>query len=61
LRLAEAMGKETANIHLGSRDQVLPVLNHLKKQPKKWLKRASETMAEAVRGDFEKYRETSDS
>jgi len=56
LRLAEAMGRETANIHLGSRDQILSVINHLENLPKKWLRKACATMADEVRTDFEKYK-----
>jgi len=59
-RLSEAMGRETANIHLGSREQMLNVLNHIEKLPKKWLKKACEVMAEEVTDDFEKFRNSSE-
>ena len=58
LRLVEAMGRETGNIHLGSQDSTLDVLKHLGKLPKKWLKKACQTMSEEVRDDFKKYRES---
>ena len=58
LRLVEAMGRETANIHLGSDDSTLDVLKHLGKLPKKWLKKSCETMSEEVRDDFKKYRDS---
>ena len=58
LRLVEAMGRETANIHLGSGESTLDVLQHLAKLPKKWLKKASLTMSAEIRDDFRKYRES---
>lgn len=58
MRLVEAMGRETANIHLGSDEATLDVLKHLGKLPKKWLKKACLTMSEKVRDDFKEYRES---
>ena len=55
LRLMEAMGAETANIHLGSHDPIQKVLDHLNAQPKKWLKKACEAMTIELRGDFKEF------
>ena len=54
LRLLQAMGWETANIHLGS---VTPrVLRaDLKKRPRGWLLEAARKMAKAVTADFQDY------
>ena len=43
-RLLYAMGWETANIHLGSRDRHSRVLRDLKKRPARWLHHASKAM-----------------
>jgi len=42
------MGWETANIHLGNRTAVPAVLKDLRGRKPKWLRQASQTMAEAV-------------
>jgi uncharacterized protein (DUF2252 family) len=52
LRLLEAMGWETANIHLGSRDEVGRVRTHLKKLKPGWLYSAAKEMLQAVTKDF---------
>jgi hypothetical protein len=55
LRLLNAMGWETANIHLGSaRGRVL--LADLKKRKRGWLLEAARAMEKAVKADFEAYR-----
>jgi hypothetical protein len=58
LRLVEAMGKETANIHLGSREAIPSVLKHLDGLPHKWLRKACEAMADEVRRDFKDFQRT---
>ena len=55
-RLLGAMGFETANIHRGSPNEVDAIRNHLGGLPKKWLKKASKTMADIVEDEFEEYR-----
>ena len=52
LRLLNAMGWETANIHLGSPSGRKSVLRHLQKQKEKWLHHAAEAMLQAVRADW---------
>ena len=53
-RLLQAMGWETANIHLGSA-QARTIQNDLKKRPRGWLMNAARRMEKAVRADFEDY------
>ena len=52
LRLLFAMGRETANVHLGSRSARKPILEHIRKQKGKWLHRATLEMLDAVRADW---------
>ncbi|MGB8064396.1 MAG: DUF2252 family protein [Candidatus Sulfotelmatobacter sp.] len=52
MRLLNAMGFETANIHLGTRTARKPILAHMKKQKGKWLHQATEQMLNAVRADW---------
>ncbi len=52
LRLLEAMGWETANIHLGSRNAVANVRSHLKKLKPGWLYGAAQEMLQAVMKDW---------
>lgn len=56
LRLLNAMGRETANIHLGSPSARKSILRHLQKQKEKWLHHAAETMLQAVRADWNVWR-----
>lgn len=54
--LLHAMGWETANVHLGSKETVKAVLQHLKKQPSDWLRAASKEMVRATTVDWEEWR-----
>ncbi|MHB8636318.1 MAG: DUF2252 family protein [Fimbriimonadaceae bacterium] len=56
LKMVYAMGFELGNIHFASRQQVPQLLAHLRKQPKKWLRKSVEQMADLVAADFEAYR-----
>lgn len=56
IRLLQAMGWETANIHLGSRTARKPILRHLQKQKGKWLHAATEKMLGAVREDWKTWK-----
>ncbi|HLK13718.1 MAG TPA: DUF2252 family protein [Fimbriimonadaceae bacterium] len=56
LKLVRAMGFELGNVHLGSPKRVRPILKHLDKQAKKWLRKASESVTVAVVKDFETFR-----
>jgi hypothetical protein len=55
-RLLEAMGFETANIHLGSRDFVKAVRNDLSRHRSDWLNDAMKAMTESVLEDYEAWR-----
>jgi len=56
LRLLHAMGRETANIHLGTPAARKLILRHLRKQKGKWLHEATAQMLEAVRDDWKTWR-----
>ncbi|PYX50932.1 MAG: hypothetical protein DMG79_04560, partial [Acidobacteria bacterium] len=56
LRLLRAMGWETANIHLGTRNARKPILAHMKKQKARWLHQATEEMLKGVREDWKTWR-----
>lgn len=56
LRLLHAMGRETANIHLGTRSARKPVLRHLQKQHARWLHRATEEMVKPVLEDWKAWK-----
>jgi hypothetical protein len=53
IQLLEAMGWETANIHVGTPSARKSIFRHLGKQKPRWLHEAAETMLEAVRSDWE--------
>jgi uncharacterized protein DUF2252 len=48
VRLLHAMGKETANIHLGTKQMTKEVLSHLRKRSANWLHDAGREMSKAV-------------
>lgn len=54
-RLFEAMGRETANIHLGSRPAIKKVKRDLDK-PAGWLHVAAEAMVQATTDDWQSWR-----
>ena len=55
-RLLEAMGFETANIHLGaSPSTIRAIVSDLKHRPKRWLHRATKKMLRAVRREWKKW------
>ncbi len=58
LRLLHAMGRETANVHLGTKAVVRCVLKDLDHRPGKWLPRAMEVMAKATLADWKAWAET---
>jgi len=51
-KLLRAMGRETANIHLGTPAQTKAIERDLKKRHSRWLRHAAEDMAEAVLADW---------
>ena len=54
--LLHAMGKELANVHLGSRTQVKNVLKDLRGRKANWLRKAGKKLAKAVEKDWNEYR-----
>jgi hypothetical protein len=57
-RLLHAMGFETANIHLGSRQAVKAIRRDLGKQKPDWLLEAVHEMTKAVLEDWEEWKKT---
>lgn len=57
LRLMEAMGRETANIHAGTEEKRRAILKDLRKRKAKWLEKAANAMAEKVEKDWRMWRE----
>jgi hypothetical protein len=54
-RMLVAMGKEIANIHLGSHKAIADIKKHLSKMPENWLFDASSRMAEVIVEDWRSY------
>jgi hypothetical protein len=59
LRLLEAMGWETANIHLGSARQLKFILSDLRRRKSGWLERAATDMASMVEKDWRAWKDRS--
>ena len=55
-RLLYAMGWETANIHLGSRQQIAALKKDLRARRGRWLHKAAKNMAAATRADWKVWR-----
>jgi hypothetical protein len=55
-RMMHAMGREVANIHLGTRSMVKNVLGDLKERQPDWLERSARKMVEETRKDWELWR-----
>jgi hypothetical protein len=55
-RMMRAMGWETANIHLGTRDAVKDVLKDLKERKPNWLRKSAEKMVAVTLNDWEMWR-----
>lgn len=58
LKLLNAMGKETANIHCGSAAHVAGVRADLKKRKASWLREAAAKMSRAVTDDWKQWRKS---
>jgi len=56
MRLLHAMGWETANIHLGTRNARKTIIRSIQKQQGKWLHHATEAMLQAVRDDWKMWK-----
>jgi len=57
LRLLEAMGYETANVHAGTEEKRRAILKDLRRRKGKWLLKAAEAMAEKVDKDWRVWKE----
>lgn len=57
LRLLEAMGRETANIHLGTVEKRRAILKDLRRRKGNWLARSALAMAEEVQKDWRIWKE----
>jgi hypothetical protein len=57
MRLLSAMGRETANIHLGTRTARRLILGHIQQKKGKWLHAATEKMLAAVRDDWKVWKQ----
>ena len=57
LRLLEAMGRETANIHLGTESKRKAILKDLRGRKGNWLLGAAQAMADAIEKDWRVWRE----
>jgi hypothetical protein len=55
IRLLNAMGYETANVHLGSKSAVKDVVGHLSLQPEGWLLEACNAMTAATKQDWQNW------
>jgi hypothetical protein len=53
--LLHAMGKEVANVHLGSPKRTKSVLKDLRGREKRWLRRAGKQMAEVMEKEWKAY------
>ncbi len=56
-RLLEAMGRETANIHLGTEEKRRAILKDWRKRKGNWLVGAAQAMADAIEKDWRVWRE----
>ncbi len=56
-RLLEAMGRETANIHVGTEEKRRPILKDVRGRKANWLINAAEKMADAMEKDWQVWRE----
>ena len=57
-KLLRAMGRELANVHLGTRRAVAAVRRDLQQRKTKWLRQAAEVMAEATFKDWREWRKS---
>lgn len=60
LKLLHAMGRETANIHLGTPNAARAIAADLRKHPSRWLFNAAQAMGWATLNDWKQWRKTSE-
>jgi hypothetical protein len=51
------MGRETANVHVGSAHQTKKILRHLEQMKATWLSATAKQMARAVLKEWKEYRD----
>jgi uncharacterized protein (DUF2252 family) len=56
MRLLHSMGRETANIHLGTASAVKDILRHARKQKRRWLHQATQVMLQRVVADWKTWK-----
>jgi hypothetical protein len=56
LKLLHAMGRETANVHLGDQPAIAAVRADFERRPSKWLRKAAEAMAAATEDDWKQWK-----
>jgi uncharacterized protein (DUF2252 family) len=56
MRLLHSMGRETANIHLGTASVVKDILRHARKQKRRWLHQATQVMLQRVFTDWKTWK-----
>jgi hypothetical protein len=56
--LLQAMGRDVANVHLGSRAQIRRVVNDLRGRKAKWLRLAAKDMAKVTRREWKAFRQS---
>ena len=57
-KILHAMGQEAANVHLGTKGRVSPILGDLSQRKSRWLREAAARMAEFVETDWKRYRKS---
>lgn len=60
LKLLRAMGHETANIHLGTRNAAQKIATDLRQRPSRWLFNAAQAMERATINDWKQWRKGSE-
>jgi hypothetical protein len=55
-KLLDAMGQETANVHMGDRQAKAAILADLQGRHSQWLRKAAEAMVEATQEDWKQWR-----
>ena len=58
LKLLQAMGWETANVHLGTPNATRDILRHLTKQSAGWLHTSAKEMAKAIEADWRSWKKS---
>jgi hypothetical protein len=55
-RILQAMGAETANVHLGTPDATAPVLADLSRRPANWLEDSARSFGKLIETDWEEWK-----